>query len=122
LDHYDARPEDLAVADLDQLAEQLSQLTVRQFIQLAQRVVARALDADATPDPGALASVVLHSPGQSKFEVIRVLRELTDLGLAEARGVVDHAPSVIVTGIPLAEARAMVQKLIEAGATAEVDG
>jgi large subunit ribosomal protein L7/L12 len=109
------------VADLDQLAEQLSQLTVRQFIQLAQRVVARALDAGEAHDAGALASVVLHSPGPSKFEVIRLVRELTDLGIAEARGVVDRAPSVLVTGIPLAEARAMVQKLTEAGATAEVD-
>lgn len=109
------------MADLDQLAEQLSQLTVRQFIQLAQRVVARALDGDEPRGASALASVVLHSPGPSKFEVIRVLRELTDLGLAEARGVVDHAPSVVVTGVPLAEARAMVQKLTEAGATAEID-
>jgi large subunit ribosomal protein L7/L12 len=121
LDHYDPRPEDLAVADLDQLAEQLSQLTVRQFIQLAQRVVARAIDTGEPRDAGALASVVLHHAGQSKFEVIRIVRELTDLGLAEARGVVDRAPSVIVTGVPLAEARTMVERLIEAGATAEVD-
>jgi large subunit ribosomal protein L7/L12 len=60
--------------------------------------------------------VVLESPGDKKIQVIKVVRELTGLGLKEAKDLVDSAPGAVKEGISKADAEAMKAKLEEAGA------
>ena len=64
--------------------------------------------------------VVLASAGASKIPVIKVVRELTGLGLAEAKAIVDGAPKTIKEAVAKDEAEAMKAKLEEAGATIEL--
>ncbi len=64
--------------------------------------------------------VILTSAGAQKVGVIKVVRELTGLGLKEAKDLVDGAPKPVKEGIAKADAEAMVKKLVEAGATAEI--
>lgn len=65
-------------------------------------------------------NVVLTSAGESKVNVIKAVRELTGLGLKEAKDLVDGAPKVIKEGVSKADADAALKKLIEAGATGEL--
>lgn len=65
--------------------------------------------------------VVLKSAGQKKIAVIKAVRELTSLGLKEAKGVVDSAPTKVREGVTKEEAEAAKLKLEEVGATAEVE-
>lgn len=62
--------------------------------------------------------VELSAAGDNKINVIKVVRELTGLGLKEAKDIVDAAPKTVKTGVAKAEADEMVKKLQEAGATA----
>ena len=64
--------------------------------------------------------VILDNPGSSKIGVIKVVRELTGLGLKEAKEVVDNAPKALKEGIAKEEAEAIKAKLEEAGATVTV--
>ena len=64
--------------------------------------------------------MVLTSSGEKKVNVIKVVREVTSLGLKEAKALVDGAPSHIKEAIPKAEAEEIKKKLEEAGGTAEV--
>ncbi|GAB3267251.1 ribosomal protein bL12 [Chitinimonas naiadis] len=64
--------------------------------------------------------VILTGAGANKVGVIKVVRELTGLGLKEAKDLVDGAPKAVKEGAAKADAEAMVKKLIEAGATAEM--
>ena len=64
--------------------------------------------------------VILTGAGAQKVGVIKVVRELTGLGLKEAKDLVDGAPKTVKEGISKADAEAMVKKLVEAGATAEM--
>jgi len=64
--------------------------------------------------------VILTGAGAQKVGVIKVVRELTGLGLKEAKDLVDGAPKTVKEGISKADADAMVKKLVEAGATAEI--
>jgi len=64
--------------------------------------------------------VILKSAGANKVGVIKVVREVTGLGLKEAKDVVDGAPKTVKEGVAKADAEAMVKKLIEAGAEAEM--
>ncbi len=65
-------------------------------------------------------NVILNSAGDNKVSVIKAVRELTGLGLKEAKDVVDGAPKAVKEGVSKADAEAAVKKLIEAGATAEM--
>jgi large subunit ribosomal protein L7/L12 len=65
-------------------------------------------------------SVVLQTAGDKKIQVIKVVRELTGLGLKEAKDLVDGAPKVVKEGVPKAEAEGMKKKLEEAGGTVEL--
>ena len=65
-------------------------------------------------------TVVLKEAGAKKIQVIKVVRELTSLGLKEAKDLVDGAPSTVKEGVPKAEAQAMKAKLEEQGATVEL--
>ncbi len=64
--------------------------------------------------------VVLTNGGQQKVQVIKVVREITGLGLKEAKALVDEAPKPVKQGVPRAEADEIAKKLTEAGGTAEV--
>jgi len=65
-------------------------------------------------------SVILTNAGEQKVSVIKAVRELTALGLKEAKDLVDGAPKTIKEGINKADADAALKKLIEAGATGEI--
>ena len=65
-------------------------------------------------------SVILTAAGDQKVNVIKAVRELTALGLKEAKDMVDGAPKAIKEGVSKADADAALKKLIEAGATAEI--
>ena len=64
--------------------------------------------------------VILTAAGDKKIQVIKAVRELTSLGLKEAKGVVDGAPSPVKEGIPKDEAEEAKKKLEEAGASVEI--
>ena len=64
--------------------------------------------------------VILTSPGASKINVIKVVREVTGLGLKEAKELVDNAPKAVKEKISKADADALKDKLTEAGASVEV--
>ena len=83
--------------------------------------------AGAAPAAGAAAAeektefnVCLKEAGANKIAVIKVAREITGLGLSEAKALVDNAPSVLKENVPTAEAKEMEAKLKEAGATVEL--
>ncbi len=65
-------------------------------------------------------TVILKSPGSSKIPVIKIVRELTGLGLKEAKGLVDEAPKAVKEDVSKEEADEAVAKLEEAGAEVEV--
>jgi len=81
---------------------------------------AAAADVGAAAEEQTEFNVVLTSSGEKKVNVIKVVREVTSLGLKEAKALVDGAPSHIKEGIPKAEAEEVKKKLEEAGGTAEV--
>ena len=82
--------------------------------------------AGATPAAGAAAEeksefdVILKEAGAQKIQVIKVVREITGLGLKDAKAVVDGAPKEVKTGVAKAEAEEMKKKLEEAGASVEL--
>lgn len=65
-------------------------------------------------------TVVMSSFGENKVSVIKVIRELTGLGLKEAKDLVEGVPSTVKEGVPKADAEAMKKKLEEAGAKVEI--
>src|SRR5580765_2317482 len=65
-------------------------------------------------------NVILSEAGEKKIQVIKVVRELTGLGLKEAKDLVDGAPKTVKEAIPKAEAESMKKKLEEAGGTVEL--
>ena len=83
--------------------------------------------AGAAPAAGAAAAeaktefnVVLNGSGANKIAVIKVVREITGLGLKEAKDLVDGAPKTVKENVPKDQAEEMKKKLLEAGATAEL--
>lgn len=82
--------------------------------------------AGAAPAAGAAAEeksefdVILKEAGAQKIQVIKVVREITGLGLKDAKAVVDDAPKEVKTGVAKAEAEEMKKKLEEAGASVEL--
>ncbi|MDF9866572.1 large subunit ribosomal protein L7/L12 [Bacilli bacterium PM5-3] len=78
---------------------------------------AGSAEADAAPSE---VTVTLTAAGGSKVGVIKIVREITGLGLVEAKGLVDNAPSPIKENIPAEEAEGIKAKLEEAGASVEV--
>jgi len=65
-------------------------------------------------------AVVLLAPGDSKVNVIKAVREITGLGLKEAKDLVDGAPKAVKEGVNKADADAILKKLLDAGAKAEI--
>jgi large subunit ribosomal protein L7/L12 len=124
------------MADLKAFAEQLVNLTVKEVNELAQILKdeygiepAAAAVAVAGPAAGAAApaaeektsfNVVLKAAGPNKLNVVKVVKELTGLGLKEAKDLVDGAPKPVKEGVDKATADDLVAKLKEAGADVEV--
>ena len=89
----------------------------------AAAVAVAAAAGGAAPEAAAEQSefnVILLSAGEQKVSVIKAVRELTNLGLKEAKDLVDGAPKAIKEGVSKADADAALKKLIEAGATGEI--
>jgi len=120
-----------------QILEAISSLTVLELSQLIKDmeekfgVSAAAAVAIAAPAAGGGAAaaaaeeqteftVVLASFGENKVNVIKAVRELTGLGLKEAKDLVDGAPKPVKEGISKADAEAVAKKLTDAGAKAEI--
>ena len=122
------------MADLKAFAEQLVNLTVKEVNELAgilkdeygiepaaAAVVAAgpAAGGDDAPEEQTAFDVVLIAPGQSKLAVVKLVKELTSLGLKEAKELVDSHPKAIKEGVTKDEAEALKAQLEEAGAEVE---
>lgn len=118
---------------IDALIEEVAALSVLELSELVHALeekfgVSAAAAAVAAPAAGAAAAeeektefdVELKSIGANKIAVIKVVRELTGLGLKEAKEMVDNAPKVIKEAVSKDDAEAMVAKFKEAGAEAEM--
>tara|TARA_B100001741_G_scaffold270631_1_gene238291 strand:- start:21 stop:401 length:381 start_codon:yes stop_codon:yes gene_type:complete len=125
------------MADLKAMAEELVNLTVKEVSELAEILKeeygiepAAAAVAVAGPSAGggeggggdekSEFDVILKAAGGSKLAVVKLVKELTGLGLKEAKEIVDGAPSPIKEGIPKDEAEALKTQLEEAGAEVEL--
>ena len=121
------------MADLKQFAEQLVNLTVKEVNELAKILKdeygiepAAAAVATAPAAAGAAAAekstfdVILKNGGQAKLQVVKLVKELTGLGLKEAKDLVDAAPKPIKEGISKEDAESLKKQLTEAGAEVEV--
>ncbi|MCF6182334.1 50S ribosomal protein L7/L12 [Lutibacter sp.] len=123
------------MADLKDFAEQLVNLTVKEVNELANILKdeygiepAAAAVAVAGPAAGGEEAaeektefdVILTAAGQSKLAVVKLVKELTGLGLKEAKGIVDSAPAPIKEGITKDEAEGLKASLEEAGAEVEL--
>ena len=124
------------MADLKAFAEQLVNLTVKEVNELAEILkneygiepAAAAVAVAAGPVAGAEAAaeekssfdVILKSAGANKLAVVKLVKELTGLGLKEAKDMVDAAPSVIKEGVSKDEAESLKKQLTEAGAEVEL--
>jgi large subunit ribosomal protein L7/L12 len=123
------------MANVEEIAEQLDKLTLLEAAQLSKMlqerwgVSAAAPMAAAAPAAGAAVpvaeeqtefDVVLSAAGDKKIQVIKVVRELTGLGLKEAKDLVDGAPKAVKEKISKAEAEDVKKKLEEQGAVVQV--
>jgi large subunit ribosomal protein L7/L12 len=128
------------MADIQTIANQLSELTVMQMAELsklleekwgvsAAAVAPVIMGGGAAPGTGGPApveeektefAVHLTSAGDKKINVIKVVREVTNLGLKEAKDVVDGAPKVVKEGVSKEEAATIKKKFEEVGATVEI--
>ena len=122
------------MADLKQFAEQLVSLTVKEVNQLAtilkdeygiEPAAAAVVVAAGGGDAGAAAeqtefTVVLKEAGASKLGVVKAVKELTGLGLKEAKDLVDAAPTNVKEGVSKDEAEGLKKALEEAGAVVEL--
>jgi large subunit ribosomal protein L7/L12 len=124
------------MADLKQLAEQLVNLTVKEVNELAgilkdEYGIEPAAAAVAVAGPAASSeevapaeqtefTVVLTAAGQAKLGVVKLVKELTGLGLKEAKELVDAAPKAVKEKVSKEEAESIKSQLIEAGAEVEV--
>lgn len=124
------------MADIKALGDQLVELTVKEVNELAsylketygiEPAVAAAAPAAGGAGGGAAAAaektnfdVVLKAAGANKLQIVKLVKELTGLGLKEAKDVVDGAPKTIKEGLPKDEAENLKKQLVEAGAEVEL--
>ena len=126
------------MADINAIAEQIQGLTLLEASQLVKLLeeklgvsaAAASVAVAAAPGAGAAAAapaeekteftVILASAGANKINVIKAVREVTSLGLKEAKDLVDGAPKPIKEGVNKEEAETIKKKFTEAGATVEV--
>ena len=123
------------MADLKDFAEQLVNLTVKEVNELAGilkdeygiepaaagvAVAGPAAGGDDSADEQTEFDVILKAAGSSKLAVVKLVKELTGLGLKEAKGIVDSAPAPIKEGVSKDEAEGLQKSLEEAGAEVEL--
>ena len=123
------------MANLEKLVEELSTLTVLEAAQLSKLLeekwgVSAAAPVAAAAAPGAAAAapaevkdeftVVLAAAGDKKINVIKAVREITGLGLKEAKDLVESAPKAVKEGVPKADAEKLKAKLEAEGAKVEL--
>ena len=126
------------MADLQQLEDQIVGLSLLDAAQLVKRLEEKLGVSAAAAAPVMVASpggsgaaaapaeekteftVVLKEVGANKINVIKAVREVTSLGLKEAKDMVDGAPKTVKEGVSKADAEAALKKLTEAGAKAEI--
>jgi large subunit ribosomal protein L7/L12 len=123
------------MANLNEFAEQLVNLSVKEVSELAQilkdehgiepAAAAVAVAAGGAAEGGAAAeqtefNVVLTAAGDQKLKVVKLVKDLTGLGLKDAKDAVDSVPSVLKEGLPKAEAESLKAQLEEAGAQVEL--
>jgi large subunit ribosomal protein L7/L12 len=125
------------MADVNAILDQIKNLTLLEAAQLVKGIeeafgvsAAAAAVAVAAPAAGAAAApaaeekteftVVLTAAGANKINVIKAVREVTSLGLKEAKDLVDGAPKPVKEGVGKDEAEAIRKKFVDAGATVEV--
>jgi len=125
------------MANLEKIIEQLEKLSVVEMNELVKTLEDRWGVSAAAAAPIAVAAaagaaegaeeaektafdVVLNEPGDSKLQVIKIIRDVTGLGIKEAKELVDNVPKPIKTGVPKEEADALRARLTEAGATVDL--
>ena len=125
------------MADLNKMAEELVNLTVKEVNELATILkdehgiepAAAAVAVAAGPGAGGDGAgaeqksefdVILTAPGGAKLAVVKAVKELTGLGLKEAKEIVDNAPGPVKEGVAKDEAEALKKQLEEAGAEVEL--
>ena len=124
------------MADLAKIVDELSGLSVLEAAELSKMLEEKwgvsaaapvAVAAAGAPGAGAAAAeektafdVILAAAGAQTINVIKVVRELTGLGLKEAKDLVEGAPKAVKTGVAKEEAETMKKKLTDVGATIEV--
>jgi large subunit ribosomal protein L7/L12 len=124
------------MADIKALGDQLVELTVKEVTELASYlketygIEPAAAAVVAGPAGGGAAGaaaaektnfdVVLKAAGANKLQIVKLVKELTGLGLKEAKDVVDGAPKTIKEGLPKDEAENLKKQLVEAGAEVEL--
>ena len=122
------------MADLKDFAEQLVNLSVKEVNELATILkdeygIEPAAAAVAVAGPAAAGEeaeeqtefdVILTAAGASKLAVVKLVKELTGLGLKEAKGIVDSAPAAVKEGVTKDEAEGLKKSLEEAGAEVEL--
>jgi large subunit ribosomal protein L7/L12 len=124
------------MADLKSFAEQLVSLTVKEVNELAKilkeeygiepAAAAVAVAGPAASGAAAVAeektafTVILKAAGANKLNVVKIVKDLTGLGLKEAKDLVDGAPRPVKEGVSKADAEGLVAKLKEAGAEVEI--
>ncbi len=110
----------MSVLDLSVLIKEMEEKFGVSAAAAAVAVAAAPAAAAAAVEEQTEFSVVLTGIGDNKVSVIKAVRELTSLGLKEAKDLVDGAPKAVKEGVSKADAEAAVKKLVEAGATAEI--
>ena len=115
------------MADINSLVDQLSELTVLEAADLAKALeerwgvsAAAAVAAAPAAEEKTEFDVILTGDGGKKINVIKEVRAITQLGLGEAKALVEGAPKPVKEGVNKAEAEELKKRLEEAGATVEV--
>jgi len=125
------------MANIDKIIDQLEKLTVVEVNELVKTLEERwGVSAAVAMAPAAAAAggageagaeeektsfdIVLKDPGDSKLQVIKIIREITSLGIKEAKELADNAPKPIKTGVPKEEAEGIKDRLVEVGAIVEL--
>ena len=119
LNHEDilAYLEEATILELNDLVKAIEE---KFGVTAAAPVAVAAAPAEAAQEGPSSVSVILSNFGESKTAVIKVVKEITGLGLVEAKGLVDKCPSPIKENISVEEAEEIKKKLMEAGASVDI--
>lgn len=108
------------MADIKALGDQLVELSVKEVNELATYLKETYGIEPAAAEEKTNFDVVLKAPGANKLQIVKLVKELTGLGLKEAKDLVDGAPKTIKEGLPKDEAENLRKQLTEAGAEVEL--